>query len=53
VEDDDFIENELSLQRVSTQAQFAGYYYDINLAHLAKNREFNEAGITDAILKVL
>ena len=32
VEDDDFIENEQSLQRQSIQAQFSGYYYDINLA---------------------
>ena len=53
VEDDDFIENELSLQRVSTQTQFSGYYYDLNLAQLAKNREFNDSGLTEAIMKVL
>jgi hypothetical protein len=52
-EEDDFIENELSLARLSTQQQFSGYYYDINLAQLAQNREFRESGLTDAIIKTL
>lgn len=50
VEDDDFIENEQSLQRPSIQAQFGGYYYDINLAQFAQNKEFRESGLTDAII---